>query len=144
MSLVSSLPVGVEGLSRAAEVLGQPGFLSFPRLPVLLPWVAAGGLEGIGSVPQWVLSVGGMEFRFNVIPLVMSWLVMAFWVLVAWLGTRNLKEKPGALQTVLELIVGAFDDLCRDTLGKRGRQYMPLVATLFLFIVVSNITMSAP
>ncbi len=139
MTLLSSLPGGLEWLDRAVEGLGAWGSLSSLRFPAVLPLAAAEGLEGIGSVPQWVLSVGGLDLRLNVLPLVMSWLVMAFWVLLAWLGTRNLKEKPGALQTVLELIVGAFDDLCRDTLGKRGRQYMPLVTTLFLFIVVSNI-----
>lgn len=114
-----------------------PGFA-----PVMRWWVGltAGedALGGIGTVPQWVVSVGGLDFRINVIPLVMTWLIMGFLIVLAWLGGRKLQEKPSGLQTFLELAVGAFSDLCRDSLGKRGRVYMPLVTTLFLFIALSN------
>ncbi len=139
MDLLSSALGGVDFLHPAAGVSGN-----LPDLPSLFPirtlqFLASEGLGEIGTVPQWVWTLGGLELRVNVLPLVMTWAVMAFWVFLAWLGTRHLKEQPGALQTVLELIVGAFDDLCRDTLGPRGRRYMPLVATLFLFVVVSNI-----
>lgn len=129
----------MESVHRMIDALSR---LSYPTLPSPLrgfQFLASEGLEEIGTVPQWVLTLGGVELRVNVLPLVMTWIIMAFWILLAWWGTRKLKEKPGPLQTVLELMVGAFDDLCRDTLGKRGRKYMPLVATLFLFVVVSNV-----
>ena len=32
------------------------------------------GLGSIGTVPQWVFNVGGIDMRINVLPLVMSWL----------------------------------------------------------------------
>ena len=97
-----------------------------------------GGIEDIGTVPQWKVTIGETLLKINPIPLVMTWVIMGFWILLAWLGTKNMKEKPGGLQTVLELLVGTFDSLCRDTLGERGRRYMPLITTLFVFIVISN------
>jgi len=139
MIQLSSLPGMGEFAGRWVEALSRPPLPSLSRSLSRIPLVAAEGLEGIGTVPQWVFSVAGVEVRINVLPLVMAWLIMAFWVILAWWGTRRLKERPGPLQTVLELLVGAFDDLCRDTLGRRGRKYMPLVTTLFLFIVVANV-----
>jgi F-type H+-transporting ATPase subunit a len=138
-TIVNSLAGGLSGLLPGN--LGLDG--SIPALSSFMRWcvgLAAGedALGEIGTVPQWVLSAGGMEFRINVIPLAMTWLIMAFLMIVAWLGGRNLKEKPDGFQTIMELIVGGFRDLCRDSLGKRGRIYMPLVTTLFLFIVLSN------
>lgn len=134
-----------------------PNFLdfSFSSLDSLLPnipdlsegflqrWFSGGfqtqGLDNIGTVPQWVVSVGGTDLRFNILPLFMTWVVMAFWIVLAYVGTRNLQQRPGFFQTVLELIVGGFDNLCKETLHERGRKYMPLVTTLFLFIVVANV-----
>jgi len=139
MDLAGSILGGGEFLQRVVDALGDLSLSSFLSPTRGIQFLASEGLGEIGTVPQWALTIGGTELRINVLPLVMAWLIMAFWVLLAWLGTRNLKEKPGPLQTVLELIVGAFDDLCRDTLGERGRKYMPMVATLFLFIVVANV-----
>jgi len=137
MEWINSLFIGQEiAISILEQIGGRLSLLSSPRA---LLFLTSEGLGDIGSVPQMAWSVGQFQIKINPLPLLMTWLIMAFWILLAWLGTRNLKERPGPLQTVLELIVGAFDDLCRDTLGARGRRYMPLVATLFLFIVVANV-----
>ncbi len=121
--------------------LGLDG--SIPALSSFMRWCVGlaaeeDALGEIGTVPQWVFSMGGTEFRINVMPLAFTWLIMAFLIAIAWLGGRNLKDRPGGLQTILELIVGSFSDLCISSLGKRGPLYMPLVTTLFLFIAISN------
>ena len=52
---------------------------------------------------------------------------------------------PGRFQLVMEMIVDAFDGLTRETLGaERGRKYLPLVGSLFLFIWVSNLVALIP
>jgi F-type H+-transporting ATPase subunit a len=115
-------------------------FHSFFHSFYLLPSAASDGLDSIGSIPQWSFTVAGVSVSFSVLPLVMTWIIMAGLVLLAWVGTRNLKQAPGPLQFFLEVIVEAFDNLCKDTLGQKvGRTYMPLVTTLFLFIVIANI-----
>jgi F-type H+-transporting ATPase subunit a len=56
-----------------------------------------------------------------------------------WLG-RRLQKQPGRRQVAAESVVGFFDGLCRDILGpNRGRKYLPLFGSLFLFICISNI-----
>lgn len=60
--------------------------------------------------------------------------------LLGWCLGRKLQKCPGRRQAAAEMLVGWFDALCRDMLGKnRGRKYLPLFGTLFLFVTVSNI-----
>ncbi len=55
-----------------------------------------------------------------------------------WLG-RKLQGSPGRRQAAAEMLVGWFDQLCRDVLGpNRGRKYLPLFGSLFLFVVACN------
>ena len=79
------------------------------------------------------------EYAVNMTTLTMSWIVMALLVLVAWLGCRRLRERPGRLQVLLEMAVAFFDHLCQETLGPRGRKYVPYIGTLFLFVWFSNL-----
>jgi F-type H+-transporting ATPase subunit a len=59
--------------------------------------------------------------------------------LLAILVRLKLKQQPGRLQVLLETIVGAFDSLCKSTLGERGRTYLPFIGSLFIFVWLSNI-----
>ena len=56
-----------------------------------------------------------------------------------WWLARKPRKYPGRRQVAAELLVGWFDGLCRDLLGRtRGRKYLAVFGTLFLFLVVSN------
>jgi F-type H+-transporting ATPase subunit a len=37
------------------------------------------------------------------------------------------------------MFVDALDNLCKSTLGDRGRRYLPFIGSLFLFVWISNI-----
>lgn len=45
---------------------------------------------------------------------------------------------PGKLQVFWEMIVGMVTDVAESAMGPRGRRYVPLGVTLFLFILISN------
>jgi F-type H+-transporting ATPase subunit a len=57
---------------------------------------------------------------------------------IAILATRDLRERPGALQNFVELLVQGIADFVESIGGKRALRYLPLFGTLFLFILVSN------
>ncbi|HTP63976.1 MAG TPA: F0F1 ATP synthase subunit A [Geobacteraceae bacterium] len=68
-----------------------------------------------------------------------TWLVMAFLIVLSLLGTRGLKSMPGGLQNFLESIISTIETMLSDTMGKHGKSFFALIATLFLYILISNL-----
>jgi len=68
-----------------------------------------------------------------------TWFVMAMLVLFSFLATRRMNILPGRFQNVMEVIIGGFDSLLTDTMGHEGRKFFPLIATLGLYILTSNL-----
>jgi len=64
---------------------------------------------------------------------------MAVLVLVSLLATRRLQMVPVGLQNLLEVVFEQVQGLIDDIIGHEGRRYFPLIATLALFIFVSNL-----
>ena len=56
-----------------------------------------------------------------------------------WFKSRISVENPGKLQLVLEALVGGVIGMLEETVGHKGRQFLGLVGTLGLFILVSNL-----
>jgi F-type H+-transporting ATPase subunit a len=71
-------------------------------------------------------------------PVVVTWGLMITLALGSWVATRSLKLAPSRSQTVLELIVEAIEGQIRDTMGVAPKPYLPLIGTLFLFILAAN------
>jgi len=89
-----------------------------------------------GSFPSiQFLDFQGIDFN----TFLMSLVVCGILILIAWLCTRQLKTVPGRGQALLELVVGAFDNLVKQAVGPRlGRKMLPYIGTLFLFIWMCN------
>lgn len=68
-----------------------------------------------------------------------AWVVMALLTVVAVLATRRMQLVPGGLQNFMEVVVELFVRLVDEVIGQHGRPYLPLIATLGLFIVASNL-----
>ena len=71
-------------------------------------------------------------------PVVVTWGLMATLTLGGWLVTRSLRLAPSRSQAALELVVGAIEDQLRNTMGVAPKPYLPLIGTLFLFILAAN------
>ena len=80
----------------------------------------------------------GLEFHLDT--LLMSWLVMAILVGLSFLITRRLeRERAHGAQNVLETIVEFLRNMMAENVGPAGRGAFPFMATLFLFILFSNL-----
>lgn len=66
-------------------------------------------------------------------------LVIVLLALASFIATRRLQVYPGRFQNVMEVIVDALDSLLTDTMGHNGRKFFPLIATLGIFILTSNL-----
>jgi len=65
--------------------------------------------------------------------------VFAILAVLSVLATRRLAVYPGQTQNVMEVIIGGFDSLLHEIMGENGRKFFPLVATVGLFILFSNL-----
>ncbi|HEV8143481.1 MAG TPA: F0F1 ATP synthase subunit A [Methylomirabilota bacterium] len=68
-----------------------------------------------------------------------TWLVMLVLVGIAAASTRRLALVPRGTQNFMEVVLEQFIQLIDDVIGPAGRPYLPLIATLGLFILVSNL-----
>jgi F-type H+-transporting ATPase subunit a len=68
-----------------------------------------------------------------------AWVVMLLLVGVALLVRRRLAVVPGKLQNFIEIVLVELGRLVDETMGPKGRVYFPLIATLALFILLSNL-----
>ncbi len=71
-------------------------------------------------------------------PVVVTWGLMGAIGLASFVATRFLAINPPAWQAALELFVGAIEDQIRETMRVAPQPYLPLLGTLFVFILVSN------
>lgn len=92
--------------------------------------------------PQVVFNIGPLEVTTTVIT---TWIVMAVLIGVVLLVTRGLKFKPESKrQHILEMFVLFIIGLIDSIIGKEGRKYLPLIATLFIFILCLNFAWFIP
>ncbi len=70
-------------------------------------------------------------------------IMLALWA-VCWLSTRRLQLEPGAWQVTLEGIVSTAEDAIAAVLPDHAGRVLPLVATLWIFIVSANLVGIVP
>ncbi|MFZ2407050.1 MAG: F0F1 ATP synthase subunit A [Methylobacter sp.] len=85
---------------------------------------------------ELTFALGPVEIGTSVIT---TWGIMLVITLIAWLSTRHLDMLlPGKLQTTVEGIVAAIDEAITAVAPEHGRQIMPFIASLWLFLIIAN------
>ena len=67
-----------------------------------------------------------------------TWIVMGILVVLSIVATRRVSLVPTGTQNFMELVLDQFVKELDETIGHEGRRYLPLIATLGLFILVLN------
>ncbi len=107
---------------------------------LLVQWVNA----LLGPLVVAALRPLGIHFAAGepVIPdyVVMSGLIVLVISIASLIGRSRLSvENPGKVQIVVEDLVGALKGLLEEYIGPKGRNYLPLVGTIGLFILLANL-----
>lgn len=68
-----------------------------------------------------------------------TWLIMILLLVISFLSTRSITKVPRGLQNFMEVVIGGIEKIIKDIMGEKGLPYFPLIATLTLFILVSNL-----
>lgn len=72
--------------------------------------------------------------------LIMAWLVILFLFVITFLLHKRLKEVPRGLQNVIETIFEGLQNFMDSITHDRSKtkKFFPLVATIFIFVILSN------
>ena len=71
--------------------------------------------------------------------MIASWISIAVLVVVSLFATRQMSDVPRGIQNLIEVVIEFFLNLCESVAGRdKARRFLPLVMTIFLFIVTSN------
>ena len=73
-------------------------------------------------------------------PVVTTWAIMAVLTLGSWAVTRRLTLHPDRRQATLELIVAGIMGQVEEVIRKEARPFLPILGTLFIFLVVANLS----
>src|SRR5690242_17333321 len=63
---------------------------------------------------------------------------------LAFLASRHVSLVPRGLQNFFEVVLEQFQAMIDDVIGPEGRRFLPLIATLGLFILTSNLLSLIP
>ncbi len=122
---------GLLMIDGALVVLGAT-IVGLPKWPDITPERILRMLTG-----EPLLRISGDEISIANSHVTM-WIVMAILIGLVYLGTRHLSLVPGGLQGGLEVAVQTLVDFVTDTGGRAAVKYVPLIGTLFLFILFCN------
>lgn len=73
-----------------------------------------------------------------------TWVVMIVLAVVAFFASRRLELVPHGTQNLMEVVLEQIQQMIDDVMGPEGRPYLPLIATLGLFIFVANLASLVP
>ena len=95
-------------------------------------------VESLANETAFTIQVlGGIPIASAVL---VSWIIMAVWMVATLLATRNLKVRdPGKVQVVLESAVNFLNGFVKETIGPHWRPFAPYLGTVALYIGLANI-----
>ncbi|MBS0579649.1 MAG: F0F1 ATP synthase subunit A [Proteobacteria bacterium] len=77
-------------------------------------------------------------------PVVTTWVIMIVLSAPCWLVTRRLQRVPEGPQAVLESLVTEMVRQIENAIRKDPRPFLPLLGTLFIFLVTANLSGLVP
>jgi F-type H+-transporting ATPase subunit a len=115
-------PIGSKLLSIFGVEFSLPEWLQVPQPHIELP-------------PEAVFHLGIIPITNSMITAWISILVIA---LLSFFAFRRMKFVPSGLQGVMEFIYGSLLSFCVSVAGEKdGRRFFPVMATIFLFVIVN-------
>ena len=67
-----------------------------------------------------------------------TWGIIAVLAIACWAATRRLAVQPSRVQAALEYVVETIATQIRETMAAEPRPYLPLIGTIFLFLLAAN------
>lgn len=92
----------------------------------------------------YTLEIAGYKLNFNLDTIFTMWFAMFCIILLAFLSTRKLSIIPNKIQAVGEGFMNFVWGLMDSMMPENNRSHVPLIASLFLFILFANLMGQLP
>jgi F-type H+-transporting ATPase subunit a len=89
-------------------------------------------MEASHDIVKWF----GLEVDLKI--MIMTWIVMAVLIILAWFASRKVSWIPKGWQNVFEYVIEFIQNMIHENLGTSGLKYTYFFGSLFLFILTSN------
>ena len=83
--------------------------------------------------------IGLGSFAHQAPHVIYAWFVMLVLIIFGALAAKGVSMIPSKGQNFWEIVVGGIEDFMVENTGEEGRWLLPLAATVFLFIFISNL-----
>lgn len=97
-------------------------------------------MEGSPLSPDILFQIGSVPISRAVMT---TWVIMGV-MMVTLVAVNRLARSDGALSTALEIVVTTLSRQIEDILGRNPKPFLPLLGSLFIFIVLANLAAVFP
>lgn len=94
--------------------------------------------SGIFGIPVIDLHLGPVDISINK-AIWFLWIGAAVTFLILFIGSRLLKDRPGAYQVIVEELYGFGRKQLAGQMSEEGQKFLPYTLSLFVFILVLNL-----
>jgi F-type H+-transporting ATPase subunit a len=130
---LNALLYGVGALRLAAEPAADGGHDAPHELPNLITLVTH--FMHDSPLARFLHEWEGMIWALSIATLI---------IVVARLAARNPQMVPGRLQNVVEMVVEGLSNFIVGILGPQGREFVPFLGSLFIYILAMNLAGAFP
>lgn len=91
----------------------------------------------ISFQPERLFDIGPLHVTNS---LLVSWIVVVVITILVVVSTRNLKMIPRGFQNLLEFTIEKLENMVQGVTlnAKQTKKFFPLIATIFIYIIISN------
>lgn len=91
---------------------------------------------------HWHYNLFGLTVNMDTV--LIAWLAMLIIIVISAIVSLGLKREPSKFQSFAEMIYGALESIPVSQIGKEGKSFTPIIGSLFLFILTSNLIGQLP
>lgn len=91
---------------------------------------------------HWHTSLFGLTVNMDTV--LTAWLAMLIVLIISAIISVGLRKTPGKLQSFAEMVYGALESIPVSQIGAEGKNYTPIIGSLFLFILTCNLIGQLP
>jgi F-type H+-transporting ATPase subunit a len=88
--------------------------------------------------------IGLGDFAHHNPHVIYTWLVMLLLIVLGYLGARRVTMVPGKGQNFAEVLISGIEEFTVDVAGEEARRFFPILATVFIYILVCNLFGEVP